>query len=275
MPIRQSGSNFGELVALMQRLLGPDGCPWDREQTLDSLKPFLIEEAHEVLEAIEEGDVPEHCKELGDLLLQIVFQAELRAAADAFGIDDVIRAIVEKMVRRHPHVFGEVKVEGSAEVLSNWSKIKAGEHAEQGRERGPLDGVPASLPALLQAQRLGEKVAAVGFDWPDVKGVRAKLDEELGELDEAIATGQAEAITEEIGDVLLTVTRLAAKLGVAPEDSLRAGLRRFRRRFEAMRQAAQANGHPANLEGMTLDEMDRLWRAAKPSSNERPALPKK
>jgi MazG family protein len=156
MAIVQRGENFGELVALMQKLLAPDGCPWDREQTLATLKPFLIEEAYEVLEAMDADDVPEHCAELGDLLFQIVFQAELRAAEGKFGINDVVSAIHAKMVRRHPHVFGDVKVKDAGEVLAIWDQLKKAEHAEQGKKRRALDGVPVDLPALLRAQRLGE-----------------------------------------------------------------------------------------------------------------------
>lgn len=261
MEIKQTGANFPELVAIMQRLLQPDGCPWDREQTLDSLKPYAIEEAFEVIEAIEAGDVPEHCEELGDLLFQIVFQAELRAREGRFGIEDVVSAIARKMVHRHPHVFGDLAVSGSAEVLANWDRWKAAEHAKKGKVRGTLDGIPAAMPALLQAQRVGDKAAGVGFDWPDVQGARDKVTEELGELDEAMARGDKDAITEELGDLLFTLTRLGSKLGVPPEDALRACIRRFRARFASME--ARAAGEGRALEGMTLDEMDALWREAK------------
>jgi MazG family protein len=270
MPIVQRGANFGELVALMQRLLSPDGCPWDREQTLATLKPFLVEEAYEVLEAIDAGDVREHCEELGDLLFQIVFQAELRAAEGAFGIEDVITAIHRKMVRRHPHVFGEVAVKDSSEVLANWDKLKAAEHAEQGKQRRALDGVPLDLPALLRAQRIGEKAAAVGFDWPDAAGVREKIKEELAEIDEAIASGDQAAVEHEVGDLLLAVSRYAAKLGVAPEDALRSALRRFSSRFEAMEERVTASGK--QLKGSTLEELDRVWTEVK---RERAIVPKK
>jgi MazG family protein len=261
MAIAQRGDNFGELVAIMQRLLAPDGCPWDREQSLQTLKPFLVEEAYEVLEAIDKNDVPEHCEELGDLLFQIVFQAELRAAAGAFGIDDVIAAIATKMRRRHPHVFGETKVKDADEVLANWGKLKQAEHQEKGKVRRALDGVPLDLPALLRAQRLGEKAAAVGFDWPDIQGVRDKVDEELREIDEAVAGGNRDEIEHEIGDLLLAVSRLAAKLGVAPEDALRSALRRFTSRFEAMESQILERG--GKLSETPLEEMDRLWNAIK------------
>jgi MazG family protein len=173
----------------------------------------------------------------------------------------VVAAIASKMVRRHPHVFGDLKVSGSSEVLANWGKLKAAEHAEKGKKRGTLDGVPTALPALLQAQRLGEKAAGVGFDWPDVAGVREKVTEELGELDEAIARGDRAAIEEELGDLLFTLTRLGGKLGVGPEESLRTCMQRFRARFDEMERRATAAGRA--LDGMTLEEMDALWRQAK------------
>ncbi len=261
MAIAQRGDNFGELIAIMQRLLAPDGCPWDREQSLQTLKPFLVEEAYEVLEAIDQNDVREHCEELGDLLFQIVFQAELRAGENAFGIDDVVAAIATKMRRRHPHVFGETKVKDSDEVLANWQKLKQAEHQEKGKVRRALDGVPIDLPALLRAQRLGEKAAAVGFDWPDVQGVRDKVDEELREIDEAIAGGNRDEIEHEIGDLLRAVSRLPAKLGDAPEDALRGALRRFTSRFEAMESRVQNQG--GTVAGTPLEELDRLWNEIK------------
>jgi tetrapyrrole methylase family protein / MazG family protein len=270
MAIAQRGENFGQLVDIMKRLLAPDGCPWDREQTLQTLKPFLVEEAYEVLEAIDTDDVPEHCEELGDLLFQIVFQAALREQQGGFGIDDVVNAIATKMRRRHPHVFGETKVKDSSEVLENWGKLKQAEHAEKGKVRRALDGVPLDLPALLRAQRLGEKAAAVGFDWPDVAGVREKVDEELREIDEAIAGGNKAEIEHELGDLLLAVSRLSAKLGVAPEDALRTALRRFTGRFEAMEGQILARG--GNLAETPLEEMDRIWNEVKRAG---PTVPKK
>jgi nucleoside triphosphate diphosphatase len=255
----QTGSNFPELVAIMKKLLAPDGCPWDREQTLDSLRPFLLEETYEVLEALDEGDAAEHCEELGDLLFQIVFQSALRAADGKFGIEDVVASIASKLVRRHPHVFGDLKVSGSDEVLANWSKLKAAERDAAGKKaRGTLDGIPPALPALLRAQRIGEKAAAVGFDWPDFAGVRAKVDEELGELDQAIASGDPQAIGEELGDLLFVLTRVGARCKVDSEQALSACIARFRHRFEHM----EANAERP-LRELSLDEMDLLWRAAK------------
>ena len=270
MPVAQRGTTFPELVEIMERLLAPDGCPWDREQTLQTLQPYLIEEAYEVLEAIDAGDAKEHCEELGDLLFQIVFQSALRAHEGKFGIDDVVRAIATKMKRRHPHVFGDLKVSGSDEVLANWGKLKAEEHKEKGISRRALEGVPVNLPALLRAQRIGEKAAAVGFDWPDIGGVREKVVEELREIDEAVASGDRAAIEHEVGDLLLAASRLSAKLGVAPEDALRSALRRFQSRFEAMEDQVIAGGGAV---GKTpLEELDRIWNQVKKAE---PPLPKK
>jgi tetrapyrrole methylase family protein/MazG family protein len=273
MAIAQRGDSFHQLVEIMQQLLAQEGgCPWDKEQTLQTLQPFLIEEAYEVLEAIDAGDAQEHCEELGDLLFQVVFQAELRAQEGKFGIDDVVAAISSKMKRRHPHVFADTKVKDSAEVFANWAKIKAAEHQEKGKPRRALDGVPLALPALLRAQRIGEKAAKVGFDWPDVAGVRDKVDEELREIDEAIKGGNQAEIEHELGDLLLAVSRLSAKLGVAPEDALRSAVRRFTQRFEAVESQVLARGGEV---GQTpLEELDRIWNTVKAAERDA-ALPKK
>src|SRR5258708_29426444 len=188
LPGKQTGADVSLLVGLMQRLLAPGGCPWDREQTLETLVPYLIEETYEVVDALAAGHVDDHREELGDLLLQIVFQSELRFAEGKFGIDDVARGIVTKLVRRHPHVFGDVVAKDAGDVLANWAKLKAVEKAEKGKH-GALDGIPKSAPALLRATRAGEKAGAVGFDWPDARGPREKIEEELREFDEAAARG--------------------------------------------------------------------------------------
>ena len=181
---------FGELVSVMRRLLAPGGCPWDREQTLDSLRPYLLEETYEVLEAMERGTPEEHCEELGDLLMQIVFQAEIRERDGAFSVADVARAIVEKLVRRHPHVFADARVEGADDVAVQWEEIKAEEKRAPGGGRPrTLAGVPHALPALARAQKVSKRAAKVGFDWPTADGCRAKLTEELAEIDEAAARG--------------------------------------------------------------------------------------
>ncbi len=260
------GHRFVDVVELMNRLLAPDGCPWDREQTLASLKPYLLEEAHEVLEALESGDVQHHREELGDLLLQIVFQSALREREGAFDIDQVCTALVDKMKRRHPHVYGELVVKDAQEVLSNWGAIKAAEKKAQGpsEKRGTLAGIPTGLPALLRAQRLGERAAAVGFDWPDLTGVRDKLNEELAELNEALGDGDDAAIVHELGDVLFTLTRLCSKLGHPPEDVLRAANARFVQRFSAMEQAAESDGH--TLKELSLSQMNAYWDRGKTSA---------
>jgi MazG family protein len=250
----------------MQRLLAPDGCPWDREQTLDTLKGFLLEEAHEVIEAIDAfqagtGDAAHHQEELGDLLFQVIFQSALQEQKGHFGIDDVIGGIVSKLVRRHTHVFGEEKAKSAEEALANWGRQKAAEHKKKGAERRTLDGIPQTLPALMRAQRLGEKAAAVGFDWPDARSVRAKIDEELAEVEEALMTGGQAELEHELGDLLLAVSRYARKLGVEPEEALRKANRRFETRFGAVEERVRQSGHSVDAVG--LDELDRLWREVK------------
>jgi MazG family protein len=251
------GEAFCDLVEVMRRLLAPDGCPWDREQTLASLKPYLLEETYEVLEAIDDPDPRHHQEELGDLAFQIVFQAALRQRDGAFDVDDACRGITDKLIRRHPHVFGDLKVSGSAEVLSNWAEIKA---KEKGRKR-TLEGVPVSLPALARGQKLTERAAAVGFDWPDAEGPRDKVREELEELDEARASGDRRAIAGELGDVLFAVLNLARKLGVDAEDALRGSTQRFETRFAHVEDALAARGRTPRES--SLAEMDALWNEAK------------
>jgi MazG family protein len=260
-PRQQDGSHLQKLVALMERLLAPDGCPWDREQSLETLKPTLVEETYEVLETMDDPspDAAAHCEELGDLLLQVVFQAALRAREGKFGIDDVSDAIVTKLVRRHPHVFGNVTVTSSTEVLANWTRIKANEKA--GPPRRVLDGVPRAMPQLLRALRLTEKAARVGFDWPDLASVRAKLAEELGELDGACATGDHAAMHAELGDVLFALVNLARQAGLDPEEALRCTNQRFAARFGYVEDRLREAGRDPHQ--ATLEEMDRLWNEAK------------
>jgi nucleoside triphosphate diphosphatase len=266
LPGKQTGADVSLLVGLMQRLLAPDGCPWDREQTLETLVPYLIEETYEVVDALAAGHVDDHREELGDLLLQVVFQSELRFAEGKFGIDDVARGIVSKLVRRHPHVFpppaetGPVVARDADAVMANWAKIKATEKAEKGK-RGALDGIPKSAPALVRATRAGEKASAVGFDWPDAKGPRAKIDEELRELDAAITAGNRDEMQKELGDVLLAVANLARKLGLDPESALRGSTDRFADRFAHIEEALRAQGRA--VRDASAEEQDRLWDAAK------------
>ncbi len=250
------------LVGIMARLRSPGGCPWDLEQDLNSLRPYLIEEAYEVLEAIDENDVPEHRKELGDLLLQVVFQARLREEEGAFAFADVADAISEKLVRRHPHVFGDLKVSGSDEVLTNWARIKEAERREAGqKDPSALDGVPRALPALVRSERLGEKAARVGFDWTSREQVRAKVSEELAELDEAAAKGDAKAIEEELGDLLFAVAQLARFTHVHPEDALRTAASKFDSRFRTMERLARSRGR--ELRDLDAQALDDLWNEAK------------
>jgi len=260
LPGKQTGAAVTQLVGLMQRLLAEGGCPWDREQTLGTLVPYLVEETYEVVDAIAAGDVADHREELGDLLLQIVFQSELRFAEGRFGIDDVARGIVAKLVRRHPHVFGDVVAKDAESVLANWAKLKAVEKAEKGKH-GALDGIPQSAPALLRATRAGEKAGAVGFDWPDADGPRAKVDEELAELDEARRAGDRAEMQRELGDALFAVVNLARKLGLDAEQALRDATDRFATRFRHVETALAAQGRAVADAGP--QEQERLWQSAK------------
>jgi MazG family protein len=256
----QSGERFPRLVQVMRQLLGPEGCPWDREQTLESLRPFVIEEAYEVVDAIDKGNPDELREELGDLVLQVVFQAELAQAKGWFGPDDVVDAICEKLVRRHPWVFGDVQVEGAAGALDTWEKLKQQEKAE----RGALGGVPVALPSLLRAVRVGEKAASVGYDWPDAGGPREKIDEELRELDAAVASGDAGAAERELGDLLFSIASFARKRGMDPEAALRGALDRFSARFRYAEVEA-ARRREGGLRAMSPEELDALWHEAKAS----------
>jgi len=271
---KQTGAAVQQLVGLMQRLLAPGGCPWDREQTLATLVPYLVEETYEVVDALADGDPADHREELGDLLLQIVFQSELRFSEGLFGIDDVARGIVEKLVRRHPHVFGEVQVSGADDVLANWAKLKAAEKAAKAAEKGQkkggaLEGIPRTAPALLRATRAGEKAGAVGFDFPDAEGPRAKVDEELRELDEARARGDAEEMARELGDALFALVNLGRKLGLDPESALRDATDRFGRRFRHIETSLEKEGRA--VASGSPEELDRLWEEAK--AQETPAAP--
>lgn len=259
------GDRLIDVLDVMNRLLAPDGCPWDREQTLDSLRHYLIEESFEVIDALDEGDATAHCDELGDVLFQIVFQSALREREGAFNLDDVCRGIADKMRRRHPHVFGDTKVKDATEVIQNWNAIKADERKEKGSVRRRLDGIPKSMPALKRGQMIADKAAATGFDWPDIAGVRAKIDEELAELDAEVTEGLARAdrdrIESEFGDVLFTLTRLAGKLGIDAEQSLRRANARFTQRFHAMEDRISDAGQ--SIKSLSLSEMNQHWNAVK------------
>ena len=255
----QDGHTLSRLVGVMQRLLAPGGCPWDREQTLETLRKYVLEEACEVIDAIESKDRGHLREELGDLLLQIVFQAELARAEASFGIDDVVEGIVHKLVRRHPHVFADGTAKDSAEVLQNWERIKTQE--KQGRR--VLDGVPRSLPALTRAQRIGEKVSRVGFDWSDRHGSRAKVSEEVGELDRAIQQGDKDAIEAELGDVLFALVNLARHLEVDAEGALRRTVEKFTHRFSHVEDRVRAQHGGWSEKALPLATLDTYWDEAK------------
>lgn len=256
----------------MHRLRAPGGCPWDAEQTHESLRPYLIEEAYEVLDAIESGSDEELRDELGDLLLQVVFHAEMAAERGAFTVDDVVAAINRKMVRRHPHVFADAPASSSSDVSADWSRIKAEERAAKSGDRphSQLDGVPRALPALHRAHRLGERAAAVGFDWPDASGARAKVDEELAELDTAVASGDETEIAHELGDVLFALASHARLLGHNADNALRGSLARFEERFRKVEGYFRRTGR--DLGSADLKELEEAWQRAKRAKND-PADP--
>jgi ATP diphosphatase len=253
--------SFSRAVSIMSQLRAPGGCPWDREQTFESIRRYTLEETYEVLDAIERKDWPGLKDELGDLLLQVLFYAEMAQEAKFFTLQDVMDNLSEKLVRRHPHVFADREgVETSAQVLQNWEEIKKSERAAapQAREASMLDQVPRSLPALMEAGKLGNKAASIGFDWKDAAPVFDKLQEELAELQQAIVSGETEAKEEELGDVLFTVVNLARKLGVQSEFALRSTNAKFRRRFAAMETSATSS-----LGELSPEELDQLWNRVK------------
>ena len=249
------------LLGIMARLRGPGGCPWDREQTLRTLRPYVLEETYEVLEAIDGGDVREHCEELGDLLLQIVFQAQLAQEVGSFDFADVATAISEKLVSRHPHVFGNTEVKDAEGVLRQWAALKREEKRRKGGGESVLEGVPREMPALARADRLTEKASRIGFDWPDPGGAREKLAEEIRELDEAIAGGDPAALEHEIGDALFALANLSRKLGIPPEEALRGAVSRFVSRFGHIERELARRGVPHGE--ASLEEMEALWNEAK------------
>lgn len=242
------------LVEVVRRLRAPDGCPWDREQTHGSLRATMLEEAYEVLEAIDETSMPKLKEELGDVLLQVLMQSLIAEETNEFTLGEVADGVREKLVRRHPHVFGSTVVSGSDEVVRNWEALKAKEY---GRESA-LDGVQRSLPALQWAWSLQRRAAHVGFDWPDVEGALDKIREELEELRQASTVEEREG---EFGDLLFTMVNVARKLGINPEDALRGTTGRFEARFRIMEEAARADGRA--LKDLPIEELDRYWEAAK------------
>lgn len=264
---RAPGEAFADLVALQARLLAPGGCAWDREQTHESLRTYLVEETYEVLDALESGDAEKFAEEMGDLLLQVVFHAQLAKQEGKFDIADVIRHIHTKLVRRHPHVFGEVKAKTSGEVLKNWEQIKAEERkakdgeAAAAKAESAIDGVARSLPAVMEAYQLTRKASRVGFDWDSAGAVLEKLREESAELNDEIGRNHEVELEEEAGDLLFAAVNVARFLKIDPEIALKKANRKFERRFRLMEAAAGRKGK--KLGEMSAAEMDVIWEDLK------------
>lgn len=255
------------LYDVMKRLRAPGGCPWDREQTLQTLKPCLLEETYELLEAMDGADLALHVEELGDVLLQVVFQSAIREEEGLFTFDDVAEALAEKLIRRHPHVFGDAVADSSGQVLRNWEAIK---QAEKGKapDRSAIDGVPATLPALLKAQRMQSKASRVGFDWEDAAGAIDKLEEEVAEVREAVVSGDKEGVAEEIGDLLFSVVNYCRFVDVDAESALEGANKKFARRFREVERRVRGQGR--TLKACTLAELDEVWEAVKAEERQKP-----
>ncbi|MFA5342353.1 MAG: nucleoside triphosphate pyrophosphohydrolase [Kiritimatiellia bacterium] len=255
------------LLDIMAKMRGEGGCPWDREQTLESLKQYLVEECYEVIDAIDSGRADKHADELGDLLLQVVFQAQIRWEQGQFAFEDVVDRICAKLIRRHPHVFGDARVSGSQEVLKNWEAIKArekqdaGEGANSGTPPSLIGDMPRHLPALRKAHHLQKRLARVGFDWNQVHDVVAKIDEELAEVKQALAAGNTARIDEELGDLLFAVVNLSRFQGLNAEEVLQRAVNKFARRVQAVEQRVRLSGR--ELAQCTLAELDAHWDAVK------------
>lgn len=254
-----SDNRFDRAMAIMRRLRGPGGCPWDAEQSHESLKRYLIEECYEVIEAIDKKDDGLLKEELGDLLLQPLFHAAIAEERGAFTIDGVLETLSEKLVRRHPHVFGVQEIRTSDEQVANWEKIKKQEKGEE--RKSALSGIPPHMPALMQAQKVTEKAARVGFDWEHADQVYAKVLEELKELEETMAARDQERMEAELGDLLFAIVNLGRFLAVNPEEALRKTIDRFTRRFGHIEETLHARG--VNLKDASLEEMEALWQEAK------------
>ena len=246
-----------EIAAVLR---APGGCPWDREQNFVSLKPYLIEEAYEVIDAIDKGDMKDFREELGDLLYQVYAHAQIASEQSLFTVDDVAQGIVEKLIRRHPHVFGNEEIHDSKGVKDRWEKIKKEEKA--GR-RSVLEGIPRNLPALTMAYRVQEKVSHVGFDWERIDDAVKKIDEELDEFREAVSSGSPDMMKDEAGDILFSIVNVLRFKGIDPEDALRGTVNKFMKRFRYIESAAAGEGR--QLTSMTLEEMDMLWEESKKS----------
>lgn len=255
-------SHIQILLDIMARLRSADeGCPWDREQNFRTIAPYTLEEAYEVADAIERNDMAELRSELGDLLFQVVFHAQMAKEAGEFDFGDVVAAISEKMIRRHPHVFGDAKIENATEQTQRWEDIKAQERVNKDESASALQGVSVGLPALTRARKLQGRAARVGFDWPNVEQVLDKLDEELGEVREALALNDADAIEDELGDLLFVCVNVARHVSVDPEAALRRANQKFERRFRYMEMLATTRGF--EFAKASLDAQEALWQEAK------------
>ena len=260
--INEVKTQFAQLIEIMEELRGANGCPWDKEQTYESLRQYLLEETHEVLELIDEGRYDELQNELGDLLLQVIFQSQIAAEEGRFTIIDVLKNINKKLIHRHPNVFGDVEIRNAEEQTVNWEKMKKKEQAD----RSVIDGVPQMLPALLKAHRMQAKAATVNFDWKETQQVWEKLQEELAELKQAINENNRESIEDEFGDLLFTMVNLSRFLKVNPEDSLRKSINKFSDRFRRMEEEIKKSDQ--SLEKMSLVEMDKIWDEIKANHRE-------
>jgi MazG family protein len=265
---RAAADEFARLVDIMATLRGPDGCPWDREQTIDTLKPFVLEETYEVLEAIDHGDHPALREELGDFLFEAVFLAQLESEAGHFAIADSVKAVADKLVRRHPHVFAretlDAPVDTAGKVKVRWEEIKAQERGSETTPKTLLGGVPAALPALLRASQIGSRAASVNFDWIAAQDVVDKIEEEVDEIREVVREGQdadRARVEEEVGDLLFAIANLSRKLGVEPETALRKANDKFTRRFTAMEKRIEGSGR--RMRDMSLEELESEWGAIK------------
>jgi len=261
----QDGEAMERLLEIMRKLRAPDGCPWDREQTHDSIKSDLIEEAYEVIDAIESGDPSALEEELGDLLLQVVFHSQIAGEAGHFKFDAVANGISDKLVRRHPHVFGEVQVADAAEVLQNWDAIKKSEKQEGEKPASIVSGIPKHLPALQKAHQIQKRAARAGFDWERIEDVFDKLHEEIDEVKEAIAAADTQAVRDELGDVLFSVVNVCRYLGHNPEELLNQNIRKFVGRFQAVEERVHASGKP--FSAFSAQELDRFWEQAKQNAS--------
>lgn len=257
--------DFSRLVSIMQKLRGPDGCPWDREQDFKTLRRYIVEEAYELVEAIENGDDRAILEECGDLLLQVVFIAQIASEKGSFTIRDVLQGICSKLIHRHPHVFGDLSVADSEEVMRNWEAIKTVEKKKNGTDSSILAGIPRSMPSLLKAFRIQERAAKFGFDWPtgDASPVLAKVREELSEIQEELSTERRSRIGEEIGDLLFAAVNLSRHCGINPEEALQKASQKFADRFRLVERSVAESGRP--WKEFTLDELDDFWEKAKQS----------